>query len=54
MRRRMVRWAIVAAVVIAAGALPGDGPPRIRLDDVPEALSLLNGADPAAPGDSGS
>lgn len=54
MRRRMVRWAIVAAVLIAAGALPGDGPPRIRLDDVTEALSFLNDMRSAVPRTPGS
>jgi len=51
----MVRWAIVAAVLIAAGALPGDGPPRIRLDDVTEALSFFRDVRPAVVhGDPGS
>ncbi|HEX2313219.1 MAG TPA: hypothetical protein VHJ17_05775 [Thermomonospora sp.] len=41
MRRRIVRWGIVVALVAAAGALPGGGPQRIDLHDVPEAVSFF-------------
>ncbi|ACY95861.1 MULTISPECIES: hypothetical protein [Thermomonospora] len=54
MRRRLVRWMIVAALVAAAGALPGDGPHRIELHDVPETLSFFTGADSDRPGETGS
>lgn len=50
MRRRLVRWMIVAALAVAAGALPGDGSShRIELRDVPETLSFLKVTEPDRP-----
>jgi hypothetical protein len=46
MRRRLVRWVIVAALVAVAGALPVGGPQRLELRDVPEALSFFMKARP--------
>ncbi|REE97020.1 hypothetical protein [Thermomonospora umbrina] len=45
MRRHLVRWGIVAALVVAAGALPGGGPQRIDLRDVSEAVTLFKVAE---------
>ncbi|SEG72630.1 hypothetical protein SAMN04489712_11021 [Thermomonospora echinospora] len=46
MRRRLVRWVIVAALIVVAGALPVGGPQRMELRDVPEALSFFMKARP--------